>query len=75
MDTRNMNLIGRPKVETIGLLEENKPFSFRIEVQASLPDKSPQVYHITSVLERIPGIKSQELKTIYWKENIEAGGA
>jgi general secretion pathway protein K len=47
---------------------------FRIEVQATLA-QSPQVYHITSIVERIAGIKSQELKTIYWKENIEAGGA
>jgi general secretion pathway protein K len=47
---------------------------FRIEVQAVM-DQSPQVYHITSIVKRVAGKKSQELKTIYWKEDIEAGGA
>lgn len=52
------------------------PFSkvFRIETQAAL-EGSPQVYHITSIVKRIPAQGGQEIKTIYWKENIEAGGA
>jgi len=47
---------------------------FRIEARASL-DSSPQIYHITSIVERVRGNKGQELKTIYWKEDLEAGGA
>jgi len=50
------------------------PFSnmFRLEAQASL-EGSPQVYHITTIIKRVSAQGKQELKTIYWKENIEAG--
>jgi len=47
---------------------------FRIEARAS-QDNSPQVYRIISIVKRVAGKRSQELKTIYWKEDIEAGGA
>jgi len=47
---------------------------FRIEARAS-KGQSPQVYHITSIVRRVAGRNSQELKTIYWKEDIETGGA
>lgn len=58
------------------LARKGTPFSrvFRIEARASL-GQSPEVYVITSIVRRQPGPKGQELKTVYWKERIETGGA
>jgi len=75
IDMRNSN-DGLRQVPSSILSRVGTTFSnvFRIEVQASL-NQGTQVYHITSIVERIAGSKSQELKTIYWKESIETGGA
>lgn len=59
-----------------GVLERGKTFSnfFRIEAGASLR-QSPETYRITAIVERSRGKTGPQLKTIYWKEEIETGGA
>lgn len=48
--------------------------NFRIEVSAKIPNSS-QVLRIISVVKRLSGPKGPELKTIYWKEEIEGSRA
>jgi hypothetical protein len=43
---------------------------FRIEVVATVPD-NPRGVKITSVVKRIFSREGPELKTVYWKEEIE----
>jgi general secretion pathway protein K len=56
--------------ETVTMASSN----FRIEVLAGLQEK-PQAVRITSVVKRSVGTEGPELKTLYWKEEVESSGS
>lgn len=47
---------------------------YRVEVTAR-GQESANTVKITAVLRKVPGQKGTELKTIYWRETVESGGA
>jgi len=57
-----------------GVAFSTASWTFRIEVKAGIPE-SGRTVKITAAVRRVSGLKGLELKTLYWKESIESGGA